>query len=604
MEIDVETADTVEFSDVFTNNSGSLVEVNLQQAFTPSELSYVAHSATSGAVTTDSDLVDWTVALAAGQSATLDLYLSVDPCNWTDSIVDRVWIDGSEQRDVTLHKWLHDLYIGSSYEAQVFAGQPASFELQYGNNGGYENSVDIRCDFAPDAPFSEATPTPDFVGPGGLEATWTVGDLANASSGSIGVAIEVEPDLPPGTPIATSCVIHDHTAASAGATLIEMTTGVTTVWDSYVNLEPWFPDITIALEMGDTITVDEELHNRSNTPIEVVLSQSFEPSSLSLIDVSVSNGTVNQDDGLNDWVVQIGYGETVTLAAIFSVRECVWTDTIISALLSEGDELRTVHVEKTEPILWIDAAYDPAAVAGQSAALDLVYGNDGGYENNVSIWCAFPTEAIFESSSPAPDFVGPNGLSANWSVGDLAHADEGLIAMKVEVADGLPFGFQISIACSIHNHVDDIVEDILINLETIDPLAIFEDGFESGDTSEWSDSIGFDDHRNNAARATLVDVPSVTNGDIEIADDVDWFQMVLSGGTEYVFETSLGTLPDSVLSIYDADGNTLLVQDDDSGSGFASRIEWIPPALGRYFIEVKRFDSGDIGTYSLSVGPN
>lgn len=58
-----------------------------------------------------------------------------------------------------------------------------------------------------------------------------------------------------------------------------------------------------------------------------------------------------------------------------------------------------------------------------------------------------------------------------------------------------------------------------------------------------------------------------------------------------------------MLSIYDTDGVTLLVEDDDSGPGFASRIEWIPPVLGRYFVEVKGFDSGDLGTYTLSAGP-
>ena len=99
-----------------------------------------------------------------------------------------------------------------------------------------------------------------------------------------------------------------------------------------------------------------------------------------------------------------------------------------------------------------------------------------------------------------------------------------------------------------------------------------------------------DDHGNNAAASTPVLVPSSTLGNVEVDTDVDWFRFSAIVGTDYTFETILGTLPDSVLRLIDTNGETTIAFDDDGGEGLASRIEWTAPANGTYYLEVGSFN--------------
>jgi VCBS repeat-containing protein len=115
-----------------------------------------------------------------------------------------------------------------------------------------------------------------------------------------------------------------------------------------------------------------------------------------------------------------------------------------------------------------------------------------------------------------------------------------------------------------------------------------------------NDFVG-DDHGNNAAASTPVLVPSSTPGNVEVGTDVDWFRFSAIAGTDYTFETILGTLPDSLLTLFGTDGVTQIAFDDDSGEGLASRIEWTAPANGMYYLEVRAFNDTYTGTYSLII---
>ena len=112
---------------------------------------------------------------------------------------------------------------------------------------------------------------------------------------------------------------------------------------------------------------------------------------------------------------------------------------------------------------------------------------------------------------------------------------------------------------------------------------------------------GGDDHGNNATVATGVNVPSVTAGTIEVGTDTDWFRVTATAGTQYTFQTTLGTLSDTVLALYNSNGTTLLVQDDDSGEGLASRIDWTAPSSGTYYLQVRPYSTSLTGTYTLSL---
>ncbi len=489
MEIDAETGDALQVVDTFTNHSGGTVAVDLHQSFVTDEVSYIAHTVTSGTVTQPDSEVRWALILGAWQSATLTVYFAVDPCNWPESDIQRLWVNENQRRDVTVDKWLHDLQIDSSYEAEVFSGQPAAFQLQAGNAGGYENNAEIWCVFSPNAPFGDASPPATYVDPTGLTANWELGDLSNGSSTSITVTADVEEGLPVGTPVPTLCSIQDHTGVLVANTNIAHTTVSKTIWETAVDSQAWFPGLTTVHETGDTIEVIEALYNRSGESIDAYLTQGFGPSQLSLLDVSVSQGSVTQNPGNTSWQVQISVGQTVTMTGLYSVEPCTWIESVINTELAETNEVRTILIEKTPADLWIASTYDPPVTPGQTASIELHYGNDGGYENNVVLWCNLPDQAPFNESQPPPDFVDPDGHAVRWDLGDLANGDAGAIELTADIDEGLPPAVQIEILCQIFDHVDGLAGETVITLITIDATVIFEDGFESGDTSWWSETV-------------------------------------------------------------------------------------------------------------------
>ena len=109
-----------------------------------------------------------------------------------------------------------------------------------------------------------------------------------------------------------------------------------------------------------------------------------------------------------------------------------------------------------------------------------------------------------------------------------------------------------------------------------------------------------DDHGEEAAEATLVRPGNSIGGSIETGGDVDWFRFDAVTGGAYTFAVTLDGLVDSVLSLYDTDGTTLLVKDDDGGDGLASRIEWTATTDGTYFVEVTAYNPSQTGRYRLS----
>ena len=106
-----------------------------------------------------------------------------------------------------------------------------------------------------------------------------------------------------------------------------------------------------------------------------------------------------------------------------------------------------------------------------------------------------------------------------------------------------------------------------------------------------------DDHGDDRSGATRIRDGEFLDGDIELDGDRDFFFFSAERGREYRIETHLGF--DTVLVLYGPDGD-YLVEDDDSGEGGASLLEWVAPSSDTYYIEVSGF-SGTLGTYQLSL---
>ena len=106
-----------------------------------------------------------------------------------------------------------------------------------------------------------------------------------------------------------------------------------------------------------------------------------------------------------------------------------------------------------------------------------------------------------------------------------------------------------------------------------------------------------DDHGDGAAEATAAAMPSSTAGELQISSDTDAFRFeVVKRGVVRVGTTGE---TDVVGTLISEDG-TLRLADDDGGPtlNFLIAAKLDP---GAYFVEVRGFDDGATGSYSLDI---
>jgi hypothetical protein len=102
--------------------------------------------------------------------------------------------------------------------------------------------------------------------------------------------------------------------------------------------------------------------------------------------------------------------------------------------------------------------------------------------------------------------------------------------------------------------------------------------------------------------ATSANLNSIFAGNIDFLGDKDMFQFSLEAGSTYRFDvrgshSNHGTLWDPQAFLYD-ENNTLIAQDDDSGTGFESSISYTVVESGNYYLNVM----GNIGELSQTSG--
>ncbi len=94
--------------------------------------------------------------------------------------------------------------------------------------------------------------------------------------------------------------------------------------------------------------------------------------------------------------------------------------------------------------------------------------------------------------------------------------------------------------------------------------------------------------------------------------DVDWVRFDADPGVFYTIETSNlnppynpdGFFADTVLELYEPDGVTLLDLNDDYGGTYASRIVWLAPEAGTYFLKIFNYNPAVFGcevSYDLAL---
>jgi len=110
-----------------------------------------------------------------------------------------------------------------------------------------------------------------------------------------------------------------------------------------------------------------------------------------------------------------------------------------------------------------------------------------------------------------------------------------------------------------------------------------------------------DDHENTSQGSTALTSGVELAGEIEVDQDVDTFSFSASVGSFYVIGTALGTLHDTVISVLDPDGETVLATDDDSGPGLASTLVFEPSTTATHFVQTRAFKRIQTGTYAITV---
>jgi hypothetical protein len=100
---------------------------------------------------------------------------------------------------------------------------------------------------------------------------------------------------------------------------------------------------------------------------------------------------------------------------------------------------------------------------------------------------------------------------------------------------------------------------------------------------------------------TAIGAGATLAGKLDASAKEGWYSFQAVAGAKYTIRTELVTLRDSMLSLYDRDGKTLLASNDDGDSGLASRIDWTAPKSGTYFFKVSAFDKTLTGNFRVSL---
>ena len=116
------------------------------------------------------------------------------------------------------------------------------------------------------------------------------------------------------------------------------------------------------------------------------------------------------------------------------------------------------------------------------------------------------------------------------------------------------------------------------------------------------DGVQFAEDRGDTADAAFaLSVPSSVEANIDRGGDRDWYQFEAVAGTSYLFQVDIRSLRDSFLRLVGPDGMTELATNDDFDDRFGSRIEWVAPSDGKFFLEVSGLGFQQTGRYFVTA---
>jgi hypothetical protein len=457
-----------------------------------------------------------------------------EPCTWAETILWeslQVGSGGFQARPVLVNKRPPELWIDSFFDVSVYSGDEAQFMLNYGNAGGYDNHVEIRNVFPPEAPFGWSDPPPTVGEAGDLEVTWVLTEgLAMGQEGAITVIAAITNGLPPSTTIEIWDGIFNHANELMDETVIAYHVPPPT-WDKWVNGQPWNLGFGVTVQTSDTITVTDVISTRSG----LAMIEHWNPERLALVDYATEPeaGFILSETGSLSWEFPGGAPGAVTITKWFHVEPCTWTYTVLwEELWVEGVEWerRPVHIDKFPPDLRLASIGGGEVYAGWPTTFTLVYSNAGGYENDAWITNTFPVSAPFASASLTPTRVANDGTWAAWRLGGLETNEEGDIAVTVAITESLVASDTIEIWDGIFHDTDWLIADTFISYHVAQPPHIWTKWIAG---EPWSEGITVTVETSDTAE--VVDVIS-TAGLFELIENWDAGRLTL---TDWAFDPPL-----------------------------------------------------------------
>lgn len=168
--------------------------------------------------------------------------------------------------------------------------------------------------------------------------------------------IDAEPrPLPPGT------------APDLGA---DESTASLTAWSKYVDGQSWEPDLTLSVEISQTVEIVDVIRAEPDSPFTLL--ETWTPAFLSLVTCSVEPlgaGEITTTPGTLEWDVAAGHSEVLTLTKQLRAEPGSWSETVLAEALEGLDVL-----DPSRPVSFERLSHHDVAVVGASPSGELLVG--------------------------------------------------------------------------------------------------------------------------------------------------------------------------------------------------------------------------------------
>ncbi|MFW6136343.1 MAG: hypothetical protein ACOC7N_05940, partial [Chloroflexota bacterium] len=313
-------------------------------------------------------------------------------------------------------------------------------------------------------------------------------------------------------------------------------------WGKWVDGQPWTPDLVVTTETSDTLKVLDVF----TTTQAVSLVEQWDPANLTLLDWATSPDAGALVTGSNSlrWDMP-PFPTVMTMTKWFHVEPSTWMTTTLAETLLLDDQVheeRPVTIEKEPPMLTLQTHHPDGVLPGSVATYTLVYANEGGYENGVSVLSTLPVTAPIVHADPLPDSVAADGTLAVWNVGDLANSSVGEIDVAVVITSTAIPSQSVGIGNAVRNHVEEVADEANFAYHVQEPPEIeytwekFVDGqlqppgaVATVETSQTIQVVDVVSAANvllveawNADRLTLIEVASSAGEVVTAPNGVEW----------------------------------------------------------------------------------